>query len=411
MTRNTTLTMARAGHTLLSLFAALAVLLMMTFLARSAEAHQVGQSYLYLQVYEDRITGRFEIALQNLNPALGLEGTEQEITRQNWEDNADWLWDYYLEKVTLSANGKELPLTFTGPGYLGTKARYVMLHFDIGGYDEVPERLDVHYGVLFDEDPDHRGFLLIETNWATGTFANEKGIALVFSPDARDDSIDLISRDRWGGFVAVVGLGIEHIWEGIDHILFLIALLIPAVMRRDEKGKWQPIERFGPALLNVIKIVTAFTVAHSVTLSLAALGIINLPGTLVEVIIAASIAIAAADILYPIFRGRVWVVVFAFGLFHGFGFAGALADMGVFGEFVWMPLLAFNLGVELGQIVVVAVVFPLLFLVRKLVLYPRAFMPLGALMLILISFAWVAERSLDFTFREVARDIVRELRS
>lgn len=401
---------ARVGQSAFLFLAALAALLLSILGARSAEAHVIGQSYLYIQVYEESITGRYEIALVNLNPALGLEGTDREITPDNYLDHVPFLQEYYREKVTLSADGKPLTVHFTEPGFLGTKGNYVTLAFDISGYDRVPERLDVDYNVLFDEDPDHRGFLLIETNWATGTFANESGISLVFSPDARQDSIGLKSRDRWRGFVAVVGLGIEHIWEGIDHILFLIALLLPAVMRRED-GKWVPIERFGPALFNVVKIVTAFTVAHSITLSLAALGIIELPGRLVEVIIAASIAIAAADILYPVMHRRVWLVVLGFGLFHGFGFAGALSEMGVFGDHLWLPLLAFNLGVEIGQVAIVAIVFPILFLLRRFLVYPKLIMPLGAAFLITVSLLWVAERSLDFSWRKVAGSIVHELRS
>ena len=371
-----------------------AALVIGAFGAVQVQAHTVGQSYLYLQVYERSLTGRFEIALEDLNPALGIEGTDREITEANLDEQIGFLQDYYLGKVTISADGSELPITFREHDFLPVNDGYVLLPFDIGGYDSVPERLTFDYSVLFDEDPSHRGFVLIETNWATGTFANEAGISLVFSPDSRRHSLDLTTTGRWRGFVAVVGLGIDHIWEGIDNILFLIALLLPAVMTRED-GKWRPIDRFGPALLNVIKIVTAFTVAHSLTLSLAALGVIELPGRFVEVVIAASIAIAAADILIHIFRGRVWLVVLGFGLFHGFGFAGALSEMGVLGEHLWLPLLAFNLGVEIGQVVIVAVVFPILFLLRRLPAYVRFLMPAGAVFLILVSAAWVAERSLD----------------
>lgn len=371
-----------------------ALCLLLALIARPADAHQAGQSYLYLQVYQDSITGRFEIPLTALNPALGLSGTDRRITRRNLDEHIDFLQDYYRERVTLSADGVELPYTFGEHRFLGTKHRFVVMDIDIHGYDTVPESITFDYNILFDEDPTHRGFVLIETNWATGTFANENGISLVFSPDSRQDTLDLTTEGIWRGFLAVVWLGTDHIWEGIDHILFLIALLLPAVMRRED-GKWVPIERFTPALVNVVKIVTAFTVAHSLTLSLAALGIIELPGRLVEVVIAASIAVAAADILFPLFRGRVWLVVLGFGLFHGFGFAGALSEMGVFGDHVWLPLLAFNLGVELGQIVIVAILFPILFLLRRLLLYPKLIMPVGAVFLIVMSLAWVAERGLE----------------
>ena len=131
------------------------------------------------------------------------------------------------------------------------------------------------------------------------------------------------------------------------------------------------------------------------TLSLAALGIVQLPSRLVEVVIALSIAIAAFDILKPIFHSKVWLVVLGFGLFHGFGFAGALSGMGIFGEYVWLPLLAFNLGVEIGQIVIVAIVFPILFLLRRFALYPKLFMPVAALFLLTVSLGLVVERTFD----------------
>ena len=369
------------------------VLALLAALPTAVSAHFVGQSYLYLQVTESDLTGRFEIALEDLNPALGLSGTPREITAGNVRDHLDFLRDYVSQKIVISADGVPLDITFLDTDR-PVGAGYVRLPFDISGYHTVPEQLTFEYSVLFDEEPTHQGFVLIESNWATGTFANEAGISLVFSPEDRTDTLDLTTKGRWKGFVAVVRLGMEHIWEGVDHILFLIALLLPAVMKRED-GQWKPVDSFGTALVNLVKIVTAFTVAHSVTLSLAALGHVSLPSRLVEVIIALSIAIAAFDILKPIFHSKVWLVVLGFGLFHGFGFAGALSEMGVFGEYVWLPLLAFNLGVEIGQVVIVAIVFPILYLLRRFVLYPKLFMPAGALFLIAVSLAWVTERSLD----------------
>lgn len=391
MNRITGLLCRRAPRAL-PIFASL-TLAFLAWLPSTAAAHIVGQSYLYLQVTESDLTGRFEIALENLNPALGLSGTPREITAENVREHLDFLREYTRNKVAISANGLPLTITFRDTE-TPVAAGYVRLPFDISGYETVPEQVTFEYSILFDEDPEHQGFVLIESNWATGTFANEAGISLVFSPDDRSDTLDLTTKGRWKGFVAVVRLGMEHIWEGVDHILFLIALLLPAVMKREE-GQWKPVESFSPALMNVVKIVTAFTVAHSVTLSLAALGHVTLPSRLVEVIIALSIAIAAFDILKPIFHDKIWLVVLGFGLFHGFGFAGALSEMGVFGEYVWLPLLAFNLGVEIGQVVIVAIVFPILFLLRRFVLYPKLFMPAGALFLIAVSLAWVTERSLD----------------
>jgi hypothetical protein len=258
----------------------------------------------------------------------------------------------------------------------------------------VPERLTIDYRVLFDALPGHRGFLLVEHNWATGTFANEGQISLVFSAADPRQEFDIASGGRLRGFLAVVKVGVEHIWMGFDHLLFLVALLLPSVLVRKD-GRWRDGADFVPALINVVKIVTAFTVAHSVTLSLASLGLVHLPGRLVEVIIAASIAIAAADLVFPVFRGRIWLVVFGFGLFHGFGFAGALEEMGLLRENLGLSLLAFNLGVELGQVAIVIALFPVLFAVRRIPAYTHVALPLAAAGMIAISIGWVVERAFD----------------
>ena len=382
-------------------------LLLLTAFALPAAAHRLGESYLYLQVYEERITGRFEIALTDLNPALGLSGTDQEITPDNLLEHIGFLQTYYREKVKLETPQGPVTLRWSGQSVLNAHGGYVMMPFEFGGVEGVPEKITVDYSVLFDEEPKHRGFLLVEHNWATGTFANESGISLVFSPDKRRQDFDLTTSGFWPGFFAVLNLGMEHIWEGIDHILFLIALLIPAVLRREDgpgpRGTWFPVDKFMPALINVVKIVTAFTVAHSITLSLASLGIVSLPGKLVEVIIAASIAIAAADLIFPIFRGKVWMIVAGFGLFHGFGFAGALSEMGVLHEKIGPSLLAFNLGVEIGQVVIVAILVPILFLARNLKLYIKVGLPAAAIFLILVSGVWVSERAfgIDIPMREL----------
>lgn len=362
------------------------------FTATKVSAHSLGESYLYLQIYEERVSGRFEIALSDLNPALGLAGTEAEITVENLEEHIDFLKGYYLDHVTIFHEGKPLTIQFNDHEVLNAQGGFVLLPFELPDLESVPETLTFEYSVLFEEVPGHRGFLLVEHNWATGTFANENQISLVFSPGSERQEFSLTSSGRLRGFLAVVRLGIEHIWEGLDHLMFLVALLLPAVLRREEK-EWREVEHFKPALIHIVKIVTAFTVAHSVTLSLAALGLVRLPGKLVEVVIAASIAIAAFDLLYPIFRGRVWWVVVGFGLFHGFGFAGALSEMGVLQDNLGLALFAFNLGVELGQIVIVAALVPLLFLVRRLKVYRKVVVPAAAVVMILISGVWVAERA------------------
>jgi hypothetical protein len=362
--------------------------------AVESAAHNAGNSYLYLQIYPDSISGRFEIALSDFNPALGFSGTELEITADNLDQRIGFLQTYFLEHVSISNDQGPLSIDFTTHELLNTEGGYVLMPFNLGGLDRVPETLSFEYSVLFDEDSAHRGFLLVEHNWATGTFANENRVSLVFGPGSRHQVFDLTSSGRLRGFLALVHLGAEHMVLGLDHVFFLMALLLTVALRRKE-GVWQPLEAPRPALWNVLTIVTAFAAAHAVALTLAALGLLRLPEALVETMIAASTTLAALNILFPLFRGRIWWIVFGLSLFHGMGFAGGLMDLGVLDEHLGLSVVAFNIGIEIGQIVIVAVMLPLLFAVRRLELYRKVFLKVAAVGLILVSGVWVIERAFD----------------
>ena len=362
--------------------------------AVESAAHNAGNSYLYLQIYPDSISGRFEIALSDFNPALGFSGTELEITADNLDQRIGFLQTYFLEHVSISDDRGPLSIDFTTHELLNTEGGYVLMPFNLGGLDRVPETLSFEYSVLFDEDSAHRGFLLVEHNWATGTFANENRVSLVFGPGSRHQTFDLTSSGRLRGFLALVHLGVEHMVLGVDHVFFLMALLLTVALRRKE-GVWQPLEAPRQALWNVLTIVTAFAAAHAVALTLAALGLLRLPEALVETMIAASTTLAALNILFPLFRGRIWWIVFGLSLFHGMGFAGGLMDLGVLDEHLGLSVVAFNIGIEIGQIVIVAIMLPLLFAVRRLELYRKVFLKVAAVGLILVSGVWVIERAFD----------------
>ena len=169
--------------------------------ASIARAHTLGQSYLYLQIYPEKLSGRFEIALSDLDSALGLAGTDREITAVNLKEHLGFLEGYYRERVTISGDQGPLSITFRDAEILQAHGGYVLLPFDLSGFDEVPQVLDIGYSVLFDEEPDHRGFLLIEHNWATGTFANENQASLMFSPNSRQQSLD--PRAEVGGLSSI----------------------------------------------------------------------------------------------------------------------------------------------------------------------------------------------------------------
>ncbi len=363
----------------------------------SAWAHSPDTGNVYLQIEDEAVSGRVELALDDLNAALQLNMPEgEDVTVEDLRPYLEQIDEYVRERVALAIGSVSGPPPLTGNyGILSLGfARMIQVEFAYEDLPEVPREIEVSYSALFDIQPHHRGMLVIETDWKTGTFQNEGSVSGIFEPGLEVITLDLSDSTMLGGFMAMVRLGMHHIWIGIDHILFLMALLLPAVVQRDQNS-WQPVNDFRTAFIHVIKVVTIFTVAHTITLSLATLNTVSLSDRLVESVIAISIAIAALHVFVPVFRGGLWWVVFAFGLFHGFGFASVLGDIGIPDSYMVHSLLGFNIGVELGQIAIVMVVFPVLFLIRDTLLYNRLLMPATAALLIMVSLYWFTERAFE----------------
>jgi hypothetical protein len=246
--------------------------------------------------------------------------------------------------------------------------------------------LDLDYRLLFDIDPQHKGLLQLRHGGQAST--------AIFAPDTAHQALQVAGASPWRQFGDYVRHGIWHIWIGFDHILFLLSLLLPAVLVYRDR-QWQGRPTFRSAALDVLKIVTAFTLAHSITLTLATLGVVALPSQLVESAIAASVVLAALNNLWPLFHGRRALVAFAFGLIHGFGFASVLLDLGLPKASLLLSLVGFNAGVELGQIAIVALFLPLAFLARNTTAYRKGVLGAGSCAIALLALAWLAERGLD----------------
>ncbi|REJ75572.1 MAG: HupE/UreJ family protein [Acidobacteria bacterium] len=370
---------------------------------KKTNAHAPEQSYLYVRVYEDRLGGRFEMTTPDLNRSLDL-GLRPQIPKTELDEKMPAIQKYILDNVRIGNGTENYGIRFTETGLMKNSSLgdFVTVSFELDGVKDIPESLLIEYDLLFNENPGHQGLVIIEYSWKAGIHNNESIPALVISEGDGPQSLSLTkSASMLTGFLAMIKLGIWHIWIGFDHILFLFALLLPSVLtlkkddefdRLEGRNEWKPTDRFRPALIKVVKIVTFFTIAHTITLSLASLEIVTLPSWLVESIIAISIALAALYNLRPMLIRKEWLIAFGFGLFHGFGFASVLADKGFAGDYLVLTLLGFNLGVEIGQVAIILVVFPLLFLLRRTPLYKHLLF-WGSCLLILISLYWFVERA------------------
>lgn len=367
----------------------LALLLLWT---RVCGAHTPSETYLAVRLEATNLIMRWDVALRDLHQGMGLDPRDVPSVRpEELQRREEALALDVAAGLEIRANGSVVKLEVTDYTTLPLNGvDYARLVFAARALSNRIEVIEINAGAVFRVDTNMHGLLRLEHAGRVDAVAfNRQQPAHQFKLAGGEGRLD-----RWLTFIWE---GVWHIWIGFDHILFLIALLLPAVLVR-EKDRWRGVGSFRIAFANVLKIVTAFTVAHSITLSLAAMDVVSLPSRLVESVIAASVALAAANNLWPISRGKGWVVAGGFGLIHGFGFASVLGDLGLESGSLAVALVGFNLGVELGQLAIVAVFLPWAFALRWTFFYQTAVFQYGSALVLLIAAVWMAERIFGLRF-------------
>jgi len=362
------------------------LLLLLWLLPSLASAHAGSKSWLTLQVRNAQLTGHLVASQIDLALALGLDirltadELKPAIAARRTEAQA-----YATQGLAVLLNNERQVLEIRSVTEATQNGEAVVV-FELAA--QAPSRidvLDVGYTLFFEDDVLHEG--LARFAWDDGS--SSEAVFRLGEP------LQHLARggNAVPGFLQFLRSGIWHIWTGYDHVLFLLALLLPAVLLPARRA-WIAAPVLAPALLRAATVVTAFTVAHSITLACAALGLVHLPERLVESAIAASVFIAAACNFLPAAAGigGPWMA-FGFGLLHGFGFAGVLAELVPDTGQVWRPLLAFNLGVELGQLAIVAVFFPLAWALRGTQFYRLAIVRGGSAVISACAVLWFCARA------------------
>ena len=316
------------------------VALLALLLAVPASAHPVPFSYLDLEVHDAAVEGRIRVHLVDIAPVLGLADPQALLDPVVRDTHRAAIERYLASRIAFENGG--FRRADWGEMAVVDENEAIELTFTIPGRPEGALALDTK---LFPADPNHQTFVNV---YEDGELAQQ------FILSAATDPVTYYRGTTAGAF-AVMGTfipsGVHHIMIGPDHILFLVGLLL-----------------LGGSLRRLVTIVTMFTVGHSITLSLAALDILNPPPWLIEPAIALSIVVVGADnLLQRQEKGRdlrAWVAG-AFGLIHGFGFANVLKEFGLPQEALGWSLFSFNVGVELGQLAIVLVVASALALLRR----------------------------------------------
>ena len=444
--------MIRAGFTAALAFAALLA-------APLANAHKASDAYVTLHVDGAVVDARIDIALRDLDRDLDLDANADDKlswkeVRTRWADIAALA----RSDIRLSADGTRCtpdpattPVTDANTPALTehSDGTYAVLRTQWHCAAPV-QQLSVEYELFAKTDPTHRGIARVSrksdgdgaadspapqlavlspgNGWhrfklsplpdtvaattptsgpAADVAQTQAPVALQAATPAPAADVDTApSNDApASSFFGFVREGVHHILIGYDHILFLLSLLLPAVWIRSAvtdlrtgvtRTRWVPSNNLKLALTNVLKVVTAFTVAHSITLALSVLNVVNPPSRWVESIIAASVVLAALNNIWPVISDARWKLTFVFGLVHGFGFASALKDAGLAKGALVGPLVGFNVGVEIGQLCIVAVVLPIAWSLRETRTYRGAFAA-GSLAIAGVAGLWLVQRAFDLS--------------
>ena len=362
------------------------VLACLLLLSSVAQAHKASDSFLYLD--QDQSQLRIDIALRDLALVLPLDANgDQKLTGAEVRTGREAITRWTEAGISLANPSGNCQLTGQTWGLSNhSDGPYAAAQYGIDCPDgSAPNTLK--YQLLFDQDPMHRGLLSV-TGDRTETLS-------VLSPDQSSLELDQIDSSSLALFGTFVYEGVIHLLIGLDHILFLLVLMLPATLRSFTPGKpdTAPTQSLKQRILQLTGIVTAFTVAHSITLALAALDIVRLPIAWVETVIALSIALAALNVAWPVLGRKTWKLAFGFGLIHGFGFASVLGDLTSGVQQTTLALAGFNIGVEIGQIALLLLVFPALYLWGRAGHYGKVVVPAMLIATGALSLYWVVERA------------------
>lgn len=304
--------------------------------AAPLSAHPLSASYSRFAVHEQRVEARLRLPLDDVDLLLRLDADLDGAVSGDELQRGQGAIDAYLRgRVLVSADGTPAPATLEAVEPWKDQDGFPYLEARLGyPLARPPAEIEIRVSVLADLYPEHRNLAEIEIDGRREQFVFQRGSVYTGGRGG---------ARAWRAAREFLWLGVEHIFTGYDHVLFLFGLLL-----------------VGRGLGNLVAIVTSFTLAHSLTLALATLGLVRPAAWLVEPAIALSIAYVGAENLLVREVRRRWRISFGFGLVHGFGFASVLQQMELPRRGLALSLLTFNLGVEIGQVAIVALIWPAL---------------------------------------------------
>jgi hypothetical protein len=365
----------------------------------TASAHQTGNSYINIRQVNDQLTIDLDFYVRDLDnllqegakPGEAAPSTPSLPSSDQLQALQPRITEVIQRSFKLEIDELNAPLTFKAQSVtLHNDGLYVRQQFVGPAVDVKAKFIVIRYEFFTQNDKLGRAFMRL--------MLNGDEISSVFDQPNAIQRFALGDTKRSATIFLFAKEGAKHIWEGIDHLLFLLTLLLPGLLLWRHEVATPTIDNPRPmrgtkeAEIFALKVVTAFTIAHSITLGLATFGLVSLPEKLIESLIAFSIMASAAINLQKKYRINHWQLAFIFGLIHGMGFANGLKELGLSSSYFLETLLAFNVGVELAQLAIVLLVsIPMLLFIRSETAKHRL-MTWGSIGVLAISTVWLVQR-------------------
>ncbi|MFE7927718.1 HupE/UreJ family protein [Streptomyces sp. NPDC057456] len=369
----------------------LAAFLLVGGLASPAGAHPMSTSAVLLDIRDDRVEGEVQLPIDRLAIAVARDLTRTSVLGED----RSFLKGYTARHISAVGEDGAAWTVALGTGSVRTidGTAHLVYPLTIRPPDGQVTDFRLRYDVIVEELLTHKVIATVRYDFDRGILKTDDAETLgVLDWDTKSLRVPAAEGSWLKGFATTAGLGIEHVGEGADHLLFLLMLLIPAPLVA-AGGRWRT-GATSPrrSLVRVVHVVSAFALGHSLTLALAASGVVHVPSRPVETLIAFSIAVSAVHAVRPLVaRGEVLIAA-GFGLVHGLAFASLIGDLGLDRGSLVTTLLGFNLGIELTQLLVVALMMPSLVVLARTTVYP-AFRVGVAVIGLVFSVSWMLERA------------------
>jgi hypothetical protein len=377
---------------------ALVVTLFLSLLVMNASvvnAHELSSGYLTLSAGEENTySGELLLKPDDIGQVAGLDTNGNgALTWGEIHQNQPLLQSYIAQVLSIKVDDTPCKISLSMPNIRSVSSDSYLVS-PIQVMCESAGTLGIHYDGIFEHSPTHK--LLVNVNLAgqsgvsSQSSTENTSVTSVLDFDNRSVTYDAVTTSLTALFISLVYEGVWHIFIGIDHILFLVATLLTVNLVREQK-QWQKEPSASRVIKHTVILVSAFTLAHSITLTATALNFIALDSRLVELGIAISVLLTALNNIYPLIV-RLGIITFAFGLLHGMGFASVFADLNAQSNNLVLSVAAFNIGVEVGQLAIVAVLLPLLLWLRHYTFYAKTLMPLLSSIIAIIAINWTIQR-------------------